>query len=156
MGAGPPRSGRAEWACFTRQTEAGKLTGHQLASSTDLPTKASFLANGTYRLMISPKNLPAHTSSNRPFRSTFLSEASKELRGPCVRCHRTFGVLSSQQRQLLQRKHTGCCDPAMKKHHRDGHKPDHCHQTSSSLSYSSVVLTAPTLRPPLPSRNHLC
>ena len=62
--AGSSRPGRANLARFIRLTEVGKSAGHRLASSADLPTKASFFVNGTYRLVISREILPPHTSND--------------------------------------------------------------------------------------------
>ena len=45
------------------RTYVGKSAGHQLASPADLPTKASQLANGPCRLVISRQIQPTHSST---------------------------------------------------------------------------------------------
>lgn len=46
-----PRPERADIARLARLTHVNKSAGHQLASRTNLPTKVSWLANGTYRFL---------------------------------------------------------------------------------------------------------
>ena len=52
-------------ARFARLASVGKSARHQRASSADLPTRVSLLANGTYRLGICREILPAHRSRSQ-------------------------------------------------------------------------------------------
>lgn len=87
----PPRPGTADLALFARLTLVCKSPGH-LASPADLPTKVSYLANGTYRLVYS-REIP-RDSQLLPFRRTLT------FCRPVARHPRTT-VPGTRQQQLI-------------------------------------------------------